>query len=138
VTVVPRELEPLAARLARGESKPLTADALLEQLAHSVRQANVLELPGVVAAYLDGRVTSWGAPPADWVRLFKGKAYDVPVGAISPDLRINGEPARSSRTSSRPDSEGDDWHRLAAAPGSRLKSGSALQSGSERCASACR
>lgn len=56
-----------------------TGSRVLERLALIVRQVNALELPGVVAAHLDGRVMAWSPPIRDWLRLHAGKALVVPT-----------------------------------------------------------
>jgi hypothetical protein len=105
-STVPPQLKGLALRFAHDGSELLTASELLKHLITCVRQANALELPGVVAAHLDGRVTSWGAPPADWVRLLKGKAYEGARSSNVPESRIRGKPGRAK-------GEGSQDHRVA-------------------------
>jgi len=72
---VPDALRPIAALLERDGTQVESSRQLLDALAVRVRQANVLELPGVVAAYLHGSVQSVGLPVPDWLRYLKGQAY---------------------------------------------------------------
>ncbi len=44
-----------------------------------VDQVNSLTMPGILAAYLAGRVTSFSLPWRDWLRLELGYAVDLPV-----------------------------------------------------------
>lgn len=53
-------------------------DDVLRFVARHVRQMNHLELPGIVAAHLDGRRSSAALPHADWVRLSTGSALPAP------------------------------------------------------------
>lgn len=51
-----------------------TADKLLGRLADLMDQANSLELPGLIAGVLSGRVTSFALDWHDWLRVHTGEA----------------------------------------------------------------
>ncbi len=72
---VPMELAPVAELLVEGglPSEKASYDMLLEALAFAVDQANQLELPGVLAGYLSGRVESYALEWFDWVLLRWGE-----------------------------------------------------------------
>lgn len=50
-----------------------------EQLGPLVQQCNAQQMPGVVAAYLDGQVVTAALPLADWLRVELGHAVEVPA-----------------------------------------------------------
>jgi integrase len=69
---VPKVLERLAAAIGLDEGA--TPQQLLSGLAQLVAAANSVELPRVLAAWLDGRLPSWGPLRADWIRFRTGSA----------------------------------------------------------------
>jgi hypothetical protein len=63
---------------AAGVDPKAPAETLLSALATLVEAANSMELPRVLAAWLDGRVVSWGLLRHDWIRLRTGVARADP------------------------------------------------------------
>ncbi|TXT21808.1 MAG: Uncharacterized protein FD134_2543, partial [Gallionellaceae bacterium] len=84
---VPDVLLPIAGILA--EHRRVKSDALCNEvisaLCDLVDQANALTLPGILAAYLAGRVDSYSLAWRDWIRLELGYAADIP--AYKPDKK---------------------------------------------------
>ncbi len=56
------------------QAKSITAT--ISALAQLVHQANLLEFPALLAAYLNGDIQSVGLPHRDWIRLQRGAAGD--------------------------------------------------------------
>lgn len=56
------------------DSRGLSMDGLLKRLAAEVEQENARSLPGVIAAVLAGRLTSYALPWEDWIRVRSGQA----------------------------------------------------------------
>ena len=54
-----------------------TATATISEIAQLVHQANLLEFPASLAAYLNGDLQSVGLPHRDWIRLRHGAAGDL-------------------------------------------------------------
>ena len=52
-----------------------SVDHVLSQLAQSISQENARCLPGVIAAVLAGRLTSYALPWEDWIRVRNGQAH---------------------------------------------------------------
>lgn len=66
--------------------KPVSVRFFLKSLAGYVDQANVVELPGIVAGALSGRIPATSAAMPDYLRLREGKIYEFPrVYAANPD-----------------------------------------------------
>ena len=53
-----------------------TATATISEIAQLVHQANLLEFPASLTAYLNGDLQSVGLPHRDWIRLRHGAAGD--------------------------------------------------------------
>lgn len=69
-------------------------------LTESVKQSNFLELPGLVAGYLNGEFVSVGLGHADWIRVQLGHAVVIPTtSAMKVQGRGNGRdaPAKSGQ-----------------------------------------
>lgn len=88
---VPDFLSPLAGVLSNGQS-PSTihhSAQLITALARVVDQHNAMNLPGVLAGYLGGRVKSSSLSLNNWVRLHYGVPIRLP-GALLADERTAG------------------------------------------------
>lgn len=60
------------------QHKPVSVRFSLKTLADYVDQANVVELPGIVAGALSGRIPATSAAMPDYLRLREGKIYEFP------------------------------------------------------------
>lgn len=78
---VPDALQPIT-RILAARSR-VGADALSNELISAlcelVDQVNALTLPGILAAYLAGRVDSYSLTWRDWIRMELGRAAEIPV-----------------------------------------------------------
>lgn len=86
---VPDALQPITRILA--DHRRVGADSLSHELISAlcelVDQVSALTLPGILAAYLAGRVESYSLTWRDWIRLEMGHAVDIPV--YKPDRKEN-------------------------------------------------
>ena len=56
----------------------ISVDGLLKYLAGEVEQENARSMPGIIAAVLAGRLTSYALPWEDWIRVRSGQARRSP------------------------------------------------------------
>jgi hypothetical protein len=79
-TPAPRELKGLESLLLSSQAAPEkpTIDRLFQWLCNTINQANLIQLPGMVAGALSGRVTPTSPSLADYVRILEGKAVELP------------------------------------------------------------
>lgn len=66
-----------------GLKSGITSSELLEELAKTIDQVNVMTLPGIAAGYLAGRVESYSLPWRDWSRQELGYPISIPDSAYS-------------------------------------------------------
>jgi integrase len=78
---LPDALVPVA--LGAGLDSTASAEEFLKALGKLAEAANSVELPRVLAAWLDGRVTSWGLLRQDWIR-FRTQAARLDPGENDP------------------------------------------------------
>ena len=76
-------------------------------IATHIRQANALQYPGLIAAYLNGDIVSVGLRHADWVRVMLGKAviFTPSEGAIDSDAGSGTESKNSDEDENEPPSD---------------------------------
>jgi integrase len=76
-------------------------------IAAHVRQANALQYPGLITAYLNGDIVSAGLRHADWVRVMLGKAviFAQPEVATDGDAGSGAESEDSDEDDNEPPSE---------------------------------
>ncbi|MEH6650498.1 MAG: hypothetical protein V7707_10785 [Motiliproteus sp.] len=77
---LPAELAGIAEilKVASPPHSPLTVDGLIGTLCEVVSQANLIELPGMVAASLSERVPPTSMSLLDWIRITTGKQVHLP------------------------------------------------------------
>lgn len=70
--------------LPKTENHQLPFSVLLEELVQHVNQYNQMDLPGILAGYLSGKVLSAALGWADWVRLQSGKHLHISAQGVEP------------------------------------------------------
>ncbi len=78
---LPAPLRALAARMPPrlvNDGTAISLDKLIAGIANIVDQANAQTLPGVVAAFLSGRVQSYSLHWCNWIRVMTGKRVRLP------------------------------------------------------------
>lgn len=95
---VPKALCVIGQPLGLNQKESTRLQAWVLAIAAQVRQANILQHPGLVAAYLNGDIVSAGLHHADWVRVTLGKA----VAPAHPTAAKNDSPPNGKN-----DQEGD-------------------------------
>lgn len=76
---LPQSLHSVAAAAGIDVGPTTTALQWIKRLAPLVEQSNVQQFPGLVAAYLGGRVVTAALRPADWLRVSLGYAVQLPA-----------------------------------------------------------
>ncbi len=100
---IPEVLSSLRERLVDDQvGDAASASDFMSRLSAKMAQANLLELPSAVAAYLDGRIESWGLPPHDWIRVLTGRARREPGADHETMGKNQGAPASSKQRQAPP------------------------------------